>query len=131
MRRKVPVLTEAGEIIEAEIADEVVRLSEQLPYAPDRYFVIDDETVVLPTSRLLNSRIREKGVEHAVELMRLAHQGMQARRAPVTVTVCRDGRFLVLDGNSTVVIAKAAGWDDIPCRVLAEGGLYEQTERAG
>jgi len=56
----------------------------------------------------------------AVQLMAAAYAGEHDRRAPITVQPIADGLYLVLDGNSTVTAAVAAGWPDVPCLVQAK-----------
>ncbi|MEH3157967.1 MAG: hypothetical protein PGN08_03020 [Sphingomonas taxi] len=85
-----------------------------LPYAPDRYF--EGHGTAIPLDALRLSRARPKGIANAIGFMREAYDGLRPRREPVAIA--RDGdRFVVLDGNSTVAVAAAAGWPDVPCRI--------------
>lgn len=89
-----------------------------LPEAPDRYFKRDRRTVMVPLDQVETIRARPEGIANAEPLMRRAFAGTGGRRGPVTLTKTNDGRYKVLDGNSTVAIARKHGWTQIPAHVL-------------
>lgn len=88
-----------------------------LEYDPARYFSVDQDAISIPVERLLLSRARPEGISNAVVRMADASRGRRDRRGPIRARALGDGMFLVLDGNSTVVIASLAGWPDVPCVV--------------
>jgi hypothetical protein len=100
------------------IAQSIIVAAQLLPDMPSRYFVIDEKTLLLPLQSLILTRARPIGIENAVALMCLAYDGKQQRRAPISVRPRADGAYLVIDGNSTVTVARAAGWLSIPCTVV-------------
>lgn len=99
------------------VPEDVVLAARRLPYAPDRYFETGGSRFV-PVAKLIQTRARMKGIANAVSLMAAAYDGTQSRRAPIQVRALDADSFLVLDGNSTVTIAAAAGWPDVPCVML-------------
>jgi hypothetical protein len=112
-----PVLRDSGEIVLIPLAEDVVRAARLLPDEPNRYFLIDESSTMLPILALLQTRSRADGIQRAVKLLRRAYEGTQARREPISVERWRDGRYLVRDGNSTTAVARAAGWALIPCLI--------------
>lgn len=96
---------------------EIVSSARALEYAPHRYFKIEGAVKTVPIVNLTLTRMRPEGIANAVVLMRLAFQGRHDRRPPVRIRKSTENRFLVVDGNSTVAIAAAAGWPDVPCVV--------------
>jgi hypothetical protein len=103
-------------ITEIKVAVDVVKAARALPHAPERYFEIGN-SVLLPLANLIQSRARPDGISNAVKLMSEAYDGHRARRAPIRVRRLNGGRYLVVDGNSTAIVAAAAGWPVIPCSV--------------
>jgi len=85
-----------------------------LPDAPDLYFVRDAGCLMLAVDDLVVTRARPEGIAGAVRKMAEASRGERERRAPVTVSRRSDGRYDVCDGNSTVIVARAAGWKAVP-----------------
>jgi hypothetical protein len=115
---KIKVLGEGGRVTEIEVRAQIVASARQLPYAPDRYFLTTEAAVLLPVDSLIQSRARPSGIANAVKFMRAAYDGEKSRRAPIDVRELGEGRYLVLDGNSTATIAAAAGWPALPCRII-------------
>ncbi len=118
MAIEVDVLQESGEIVLVPVSEDVVRTARLLPDEPIRYFLIDENTKMIPITHLVQSRARADGIENAVALMKRAYEGTQPRRKPISIEHWKDGLYLVCDGNSTVTIARAAGWGVIPCIIL-------------
>jgi len=98
---------------EAELVAHFLPLAEN----PAAYFVEDQGDVLLPLERLVSSRLRPSGVRNAARLMADAAAGRGPRRAAIRVTPAGEGQWLVVDGNSTVAVARSAGWVLIPCRI--------------
>jgi hypothetical protein len=88
-----------------------------LAYSPASYFEETGGATAILIGKLRLSRARSDGIASAVLRMGEAAAGLRPRRSPVRVTQRKDGLFDVLDGNSTVVVAAAAGWRDLPCLV--------------
>jgi hypothetical protein len=100
------------------ITDDDRASSLNLPYDLGRYFEMGD-AIAVPVTELRLSRARPGGISSAAVRMREAYDGIRARRAPITIQRSERGGYLVLDGNSTVTIALAAGWPCVACRVSA------------
>lgn len=82
----------------------------------DDYFEKVSDSMLLPLDQLISTRLREKGVRNAFRLMEKAARGETPKRAPLTVASRTDGKWDIVDGNSTVAVARASGWSSIPCR---------------
>lgn len=123
-----------GHVVEVGIMPAVVAAARTLPYAPERYFLTNGATFI-SVSALVLGRARSEGIANAVKLMSATYRGEQSRRPPIKVQPHHDGTYLVLDGNSTTVIAMAAGWPAIPSivvngRLEAPDGLARRCPRA-
>lgn len=68
----------------------------------------------IPVASLVWSRLRQDSVAAAVSIMRRCAQAAHERRMPISVQELDDGRYLVLDGNSTAAVCFAAGWGAMP-----------------
>jgi hypothetical protein len=90
----------------------------RLPDIPDRYFKRDRRTTMVPLGQVETIRARPEGIANAEPLMRNAYRGQGGKRGPITLVKQRDGTYQVLDGNSTVAIARKHGWQAIPAHVL-------------
>jgi hypothetical protein len=123
-------LTADGSVEDHEIEAELAAVLKPLPYAPERYFIIGQTTTMVPLDRLVASRARPNGIRNANVLMLQAHQGTIPRRAPVTIKALPGNRWLVVDGNSTLINALASDWPDLPCDVQPTAEKSE-TIRAG
>ena len=97
--------------------ESIARLEE----APDRYFDLSGEYRFLPLDRLVSAKPEEAVRESAARAARHmadAAAGRIPKRAPLTVRRLPDGRYEVLDGNSTLPVARASGWREVPVRVV-------------
>lgn len=100
---------------------DLIKSARNLAYRPDAYFLIEQSNMVIGLDRLKLTRARPDGIASALVRMREAAIGERARRPAISVRLRRDGCFDVLDGNSTVVIATAANWKDVPCSLAPSG----------
>ena len=71
---------------------------------------------------LILSRARPEGIEGAIARMEEASSGTRAKRSPIEVRATEDG-FVVLDGNSTVVILHAIGVTSVPVKLATGSSL--------
>jgi hypothetical protein len=85
---------------------------------PHRYFQVVDDQLMVPLDRLRLTRARPDGIASAVRRMAEAATGARPRRRPINVSLRSDGLYDVVDGNSTVVAAAAAGWACLPCELV-------------
>jgi hypothetical protein len=112
----IKVLKEGGRSEELAIPAEIVAAARCLPHEPGRYFEMTGASQ-LPVTSLVQSRARHDGIAKAVKYMGAAYRGEKSRRKPIDVERLDRDRYLVLDGNSTVTVAVAAGWPTLPCRI--------------
>ncbi len=80
------------------------------------YFIPDPAAIDIPLSELISTRMRHDGVRNAANFMLLAAGGEKDKRKPISVSKRADGKWDVLDGNSTVAVARASRWHSIPCK---------------
>lgn len=112
-----PILTAEGAVNYNLIDLALFESLEPLPLQHDRYFVVGATTIYLPVSMLVFSRARLEGIANANILMREAAAGQRSRRVPILVRELGDGRWYVVDGNSTAMNALFSGWPDIPADI--------------
>ena len=108
----------------------------RLEEAPDRYFDLSGKHRFLPLDRLVPAKPEEAVRESAARAARHmadAAAGRIPKRAPLTVRRLPDGRYEVLDGNSTLAVAGASGWREVPVRVVdgEEGARLSRATSAG
>lgn len=89
-----------------------------LPYAPDRYFKQTADTQQIPLDLIDPTRARPKGIANAAVYMRRALRGEMLPRQGISLRPEANGRYTLLDGNSTYANAKANGWPAISARVM-------------
>jgi hypothetical protein len=118
MKPRIPLLSDTGETVDMEITTEIVEQARKLSYRHDAYFMLDRSTLILPISDLVWKRARPEGIKNAIDRMSRAFQGTHPKRRPVKVEHTANGRYLLADGNSTALVASAAGWPDIPCEMV-------------
>lgn len=102
-----------------EAAPELVAGLPSLPDQPYRYFKNTLDSFLVPIGKLETIRARPQGVLNAAKYMRMAYDGQMERRKPIDLEALPSGAFRVLDGNSTVNVARAAGWQCVVGRVVA------------
>jgi hypothetical protein len=79
----------------------------------DLYFTHEGATRV-PTSALIPTRARPKGVRNANALMLKASQGEIPLRKPIAISSARvKGRRLIISGNATYLNAIFSGWTSV------------------
>jgi hypothetical protein len=89
----------------------------RMPESPDRYFIRDRRTVMVPLDQMDTTRARPKGIRNAEKFMRRAYRGTAARRKPISLRRKANGRYEVLDGNSTTAIARRHRWKALPAHL--------------
>lgn len=91
-----------------------------LPDEPARYFEQHPWSLLVPVSKLINSRARPKGIRNANRYMREAFDGSRALRAPIMIGEFTEDLWVVKDGNSTVINAIIFNWLAVPCLVASD-----------
>lgn len=73
-----------------------------------KYFFESAESVLLPIDLMILTRAREEGICSSIHKMKEAAEGRRLKRNPILIREHEED-YLVIDGNSTVVILKAIG----------------------
>jgi hypothetical protein len=81
-----------------------------LPYNLKKYFKITRKSQKISLSQLKTIRFRKRKIIDAKENMRLAYKGKGKKRKPISLRDNLDGTYTVIDGNSTVYVAKENNW---------------------
>jgi ppGpp synthetase/RelA/SpoT-type nucleotidyltranferase len=90
----------------------------ELPDEPERYFNKPPGSKHVSIDQLQTIRARPEGIANAEKHMLLAFQGKSKKRDPITLRQTKDG-YEVVDGNSTVAIARKHGWKNIIANVVS------------
>jgi hypothetical protein len=112
----IAVLLESGLVGEIEIHGDVTKALSRLPDRPDDYFEWTPNSQLIPVNQLIASHIRNDGVVNANKLLKSSAQNAGTKRQPITIRRFGD-RYLVLDGNSTLINAKFSDWAQVPCEI--------------
>ena len=115
--RTFPILGADGEVKDNRLDSILLESLKILPFQHEKYFIVAKNTVNLPVSMLVFSRARPEGIANANILMREAAVGQRTRRLPIRVCELGDGRWHILDGNSTAMNALFSDWPDIPADI--------------
>lgn len=75
---------------------------------------------MLPMSVIRPTRRRDKGVADAKAYMARAARGEARKRRPLTVRRDPDGRYSLLDGNSTYAVLQEAGAREVPVEIVTD-----------
>jgi hypothetical protein len=89
---------------------------------PWAYFTHEPGTILVPIHDIETIRARPTGIENAEKYMYLAAYEGGKKRKPISVKKGDDGKWVVLDGNSTSAIARKHGWKHIPALETKEDG---------
>lgn len=98
-----------GTVFILDVTRELRDAARSLEYDHRLYFDVRTGEA-LPLDSLVLSHVRPDGVANAVRYMRQAATGEIPVRAPISARPLEDGRFEVVDGNSTATVAILAGW---------------------
>lgn len=88
-----------------------------LPEAPERYFKTAAAATLIPLDLLVPDHLRIDAIPRAIGYMRAAYAGKGGKRSPITLRRRADGRFDVVDGNTTFHVARKSGWKSIPATI--------------
>ena len=69
------------------------------------YFEESSNSILIPVNHLVRDHLpSDEKIDVAVDLMLRAANGSHPKREPVSVRKLPDGRFLVVDGNTTTTV---------------------------
>lgn len=95
-----------------------------LPEDHERYFEMNDATVVPIDVISTPQDSQPNSIFEARKRMRRAASGKQPRRAPLSVTEVSPGHYSIVDGKATFAVARQESWTTVPIAVIVrdEGG---------
>lgn len=103
----------------------------ELPYAPERFFAMNDGTQIVDIENIESSKSAEEntqGATNAPKRFLAAYHGVLKPRDAIAVQPLPDGRYRVLDGNGTFSAFKNYGWPSMPVNVFNSMGEFEAYE---
>jgi hypothetical protein len=100
----------------------------KLPEDMGRYFIKTSKTKVVKMSELIPLRKRATGIVNAEKNMKMAYEGTMDKRKPITIYKSQ-GKYRVLDGNSTYAVAKANGWENIWAEIVKNPNMNTYQKR--
>lgn len=90
----------------------------RIPFNLELFFHLDSNTLILPMDSLRSLRCRPDGVLRGNRMMQEVLAGSRTeKRAPISVTLADDGKYTIVDGNSTYFNAIFSGWPSIAARI--------------
>lgn len=101
---------------------------ESLPFAPERFFDVGEDTQLIPVSQIVSSKTDEenqKGGSNAPKRFLAAYDGILQPREPIAIKANPDGTYTVIDGNGTLTAFKQYGWESIPADVYESEQAFE------
>lgn len=84
---------------------------------PERYFKTDEAATLIPLDLLVPDHLRIDAIPRAIAYMRAAYAGSGGKRSPIALRRRADGRFDIVDGNTTFHVARKSGWKFIPATI--------------
>lgn len=106
-----------SELTEFDVPQETLENLIRLDLSVESYIDVNAEsTQYMDAAIILFSRVRITGVAAANRLMKKAADGLIEKRSPIDVAPLgnADGRFVAIDGNSTLFNLKYFGFKRIP-----------------
>ncbi len=103
----------------------------ELPYAPERFFALNDNTQIVDIQNIESSKSAEEntqGATNAPKRFLAAYHGVLKPRDAIAVQPLPDGRYRVLDGNGTFSAFKNYGWQSMPVNVFNSTEEFEAYE---
>jgi hypothetical protein len=84
---------------------------------PEQYFEHPPGSVLIRIDLLDRDHLpAPEKIQKATELLNMARHGKHPKREPITIRSKEDGRYLVLDGNTTTTVLKSWGCEWIVAR---------------
>ncbi|MGK7371022.1 MAG: hypothetical protein ACNS64_12480 [Candidatus Halalkalibacterium sp. M3_1C_030] len=85
----------------------------------DRFFDLSEAAAIVPITWLRTTRKRKGGISNAFFYMKEAYRGLRPKRTPILIQSSKKyrGQFDILDGNSTVYVARKIGMKSIPVKL--------------
>lgn len=114
-----PSLRFVSQIIESQyiVEDDLVKKCEDLTKDSRIYFTGNPKSRTININQLVLTRARVKGIKAALEIMEKVSIGTHMPRGPIHVKSTGE-KFLIIDGNSTVIVLTAIGCKTVEAIVM-------------
>ena len=105
---------------QAAMNDALQQVKSQLEPDWRPYMNMEEGDTLVPLANIVPVKVRPKGVVKSLEFMVQAGNNEIPKRGSLLLRDNGDGTFSIRDGNSTYAIADAAGWTDMPGKIITE-----------
>lgn len=105
---------------QAAMAEAIKTVKETIEPDWRPYMVLEEGDVLVPIGDIRTGKVRPKGVVGAAGFMEKGARGEIPKRGALLLRADEDGGFTVRDGNSTYTIAEAAGWSEMPSKIITD-----------
>ena len=114
---------------QAEMAAAIRTVKEKIEPDWRPYMVLEEGDVLVPVADIRTVKVRPKGVVNAIPFMEQGARGEIPKRGALLLRADEDGGFTVRDGNSTYTIAEAAGWSEMPSKIITDAQYATELSR--
>ena len=114
---------------QAEMAEAIRTVKEKIEPDWRPYMVLEEGDVLVPIGDIRTSKVRPDGVVNSVKFMVRGAKGEIPKRGSLLLRADEDGGFTVRDGNSTYTIAQAAGWSEMPSKIITDAQYATELSR--
>jgi hypothetical protein len=105
---------------QAAMNDALQQVKSQLEPDWRPYINMEEGDTLVPLANIVPVKVRPKGVVGALPFMIQAANNEIPKRGALLLKANDDGTFSIRDGNSTYAIAEAAGWTDMPGKIITD-----------
>jgi uncharacterized protein YoxC len=105
---------------QAAMNDALQQVKSQLEPDWRPYMNMEEGDTLVPLANIVPVKVRPKGVVKSLEFMVQAGNNEIPKRGSLLLRDNGDGTFSIRDGNSTYAIAEAAGWTDMPGKIITD-----------
>jgi len=114
---------------QAAMAEAIRTVKEKIEPDWRPYTVLEEGDVLVPIGDIRTSKVRPDGVVNSVKFMVRGAKGEIPKRGSLLLRADEDGGFTVRDGNSTYTIAQAAGWSEMPSKIITDAQYATELSR--
>jgi hypothetical protein len=105
---------------QAAMNDALQQVKSQLEPDWRPYMNMEEGDTLVPLANIVPVKVRPEGVVGALPFMVQAANNEIPKRGALLLKANDDGTFSIRDGNSTYAIAEAAGWTDMPGKIITD-----------
>lgn len=114
---------------QAAMAEAIKTVKETIEPDWRPYMLLEEGDVLVPIGDIRTGKVRPKGVVGAAGFMEKGARGEIPKRGALLLRADEDGGFTVRDGNSTYTIAEAAGWSEMPSKIITDAEYATELSR--